>query len=467
MHRLLEDVFAQRMRYLVLGDIMIDRYISGSIKRISPEAPVPVLTVEDRTAMPGGAGNVAVNLAGLNAEVSLIGFTGADESENQLNSLLTAKNIILKTIHWAKGTVSKTRIVAGRQQLVRIDDESLTAPSQEEYAALEKLIESHDFEGLHGAIISDYNKGTCASNLCSILIEKCKTQHIPLVIDPKGEDWDKYKGAALLTPNLKELGDALGRSIPNEDAAVEQAGVEALARYGVDNLVLTRSEHGMTLISREGCYHFPTAAREICDVSGAGDTAAACLLRFMSSSMSVMEAIPLANMAAGIVVSYAGTHPIDMNLMLAESRKHSSLSPEHARRSGKTIVFTNGCFDILHPGHIDYLSRARALGDYLIVGLNTDASVKRLKGRSRPVNNQQIRKTMLEALACVNKVILFDEDTPLELVHSIQPDILVKGGDYRKEDVIGREYAAKTIILPFLDGHSTTEFLDRIRQSHG
>ncbi|MDC7222660.1 MAG: bifunctional heptose 7-phosphate kinase/heptose 1-phosphate adenyltransferase [Spirochaetales bacterium] len=453
--------------FLVVGDLMVDCYVRGEIKRISPEAPVPVLTVTEKENKPGGAGNVALNLAGLNSAVTLFGFVGDDESGRILTDLLGRADVDCRGILWDRNTISKTRITSARQQIVRVDEERDQPPSREERERLMKSLAQVDFSRFDGVLLSDYNKGVCFPELCQFLIKESRRAGLPLVVDPKGRDWEKYRGAPLITPNVKELGDAWGGEVPNGDDSVAQAALALRERFSFDRMAVTRSDKGMTLAWEEGIGHFPTQAREVYDVSGAGDTVAAGLLRFLSDSFSPPEAVRWANRAAGIVVGFLGTHPITKALLLEERRGESCLSWEAAREKGGAIVFTNGCFDLLHPGHMDYLRRARQLGDFLVVGLNSDDSVRRLKGKSRPVNGEKHRKIMLESLAFVDQVLLFEEDTPARLIQEIGPDFLVKGGDYRPEDIVGREWAGETLSLPFLPGFSSTTLMERIKELDG
>jgi D-beta-D-heptose 7-phosphate kinase / D-beta-D-heptose 1-phosphate adenosyltransferase len=452
-----------RRNFLVVGDLMLDRYIRGKINRISPEAPVPVLTVSEREDKLGGAGNVALNLAGLNSQVTLVGFLGEDEAGRALTGLVKQESIILNVTFWERNTITKTRITSGRQQVVRVDDEKTDAPSLQDKELLLKTLTELDYSDYEGILLSDYAKGVCFPALCQFLIEKARKENIPLLIDPKGGDWTKYTGASLVTPNLNELGDALSCTVKNEDKPVVEAADELKKRFSLDSLVVTRSEKGMTLVDQT-IHHVPTLAREVYDVSGAGDTVAAGLLRFIADGYQADEAVRLANRAAGIVVGFWGTHPITAKLLLAEPEDESW---EEARREGKSLVFTNGCFDLLHPGHMDYLKKARALGDYLIVGLNSDESIKRLKGSSRPINNQDSRQIMVESLSFVDEVILFEEDTPARLIESICPDILVKGGDYQIDEIVGREFAGTTLTIPFVEGYSSSSLIERITKSHG
>ncbi|MDC7221288.1 MAG: D-glycero-beta-D-manno-heptose 1-phosphate adenylyltransferase [Spirochaetales bacterium] len=460
-------ILDQKRKFLVVGDIMLDRYIRGDIKRISPEAPVPVLSVSEKEDKPGGAGNVALNLAGLNGEVNLMGFVGDDEAALVLEKRLGEAGIVLEPVKWARPTITKTRITAARQQIVRVDEEQKEPPRTEELNELKERILACDFSRYDGVLISDYDKGVCSPELCQAIIEKARDANLVTVVDPKGSDWEKYRNAPLITPNVKELGDALGREIDNSNEAVSTGAGHLIEKFHFDRMVVTRSEKGMTLAEGKRIVHFPTQAREVYDVSGAGDTVAAGLLRFLCDGNSCEESVSWANRAAGIVVGFLGTHSITKELLLEADGVDSVQNWEMARQGGGKIVFTNGCFDILHPGHMDYLKKARQLGDFLVVGLNSDASVKRLKGESRPVNDQNTRQIMLESLAFVDQVILFEEDTPFGLIKSLRPDILVKGGDYAPENIVGREFAGETLTIPFVEGFSTTGLLERIDKLNG
>lgn len=466
MYKTIKESLNNRLNYVVVGDIMIDKYILGDVKRISPEAPVPVLKVKGKKHNPGGAGNVAVNIAGLNSNVTLMGFTGSDESLNQLNEAFKNNNIDIKPTIWGRNTITKTRLISGQQQIVRIDEEESHSPADNEIAELLSSIASLDLTGCSGIVISDYAKGVCSYSLCQNIIKKASSKNIPIIVDPKGSDWEKYRGATILTPNIKELSDIYGEEVLNQDSDIERVGQELLAKYNLRNLIITRSEKGMSLINSEVIEHFPTMTKDVFDVSGAGDTVIAGVIRFFTSGLDITEAITLANYAAGIVVGHVGTWPITMEEMLFKSSDKKSLhkTVEELKANHKKIVFTNGCFDLLHPGHVDYMQKARQMGDYLIIGLNSDASVQRLKGDDRPVNNQDVRKIMLEALGFVDSVEIFDEDTPYELIKRIKPDILVKGGDYSVENIVGREFAKETKTITFLNGYSTTALINRIKK---
>lgn len=464
MYKTIKEALANKQNYLVVGDLMIDKYILGDVKRISPEAPVPVLKVSGKKHNPGGAGNVAVNIAGLNSSVTVTGYTGDDESLKLLSSDFSKLDIELMNSKWQRSTITKTRLVSGQQQIARIDEEESISPKEKCRQGLLEIVRNIDLNKFDGIVLSDYAKGVCDNDLCQLVIQNSRDKNIPIIVDPKGNKWDKYKGATILTPNIKELSDVLGYDIPNSDSEIEEAGKKLLERFNIANLIITRSEKGMTLVNNDSVEHFPTMAKDVFDVSGAGDTVVAGVIRFLTSGLDIKDAINLANFAAGIVVGHVGTWPITKEELLKEAAdtKDLHITIQELKNSHKKIVFTNGCFDILHPGHIDYLQKAKELGDYLVIGLNSDESVKRLKGNDRPVNNQSVRKIMLEALSCVDLVEFFEEDTPYNLIKSIKPDILVKGGDYNIEDIVGREFAAETTTIPFLDGFSTTSLIERI-----
>lgn len=468
MYNIIKESLNNRNNYLVIGDIMIDQYILGDVKRISPEAPVPILKVSGKRNNPGGAGNVAVNIAGLNSDVTIIGFAGDDTSFDLLKRSFKENSIIPKTSRWSRSTITKTRLISGQQQIVRIDEEENSSISEDEKNSLIDIINKEDFSLFSGVVISDYLKGACFPELCQIVITRANENNIPVIVDPKGISWEKYRGATILTPNLKELSDIYGEEVLNNDTEVEKAGKALLKKFNFTNIIVTRSEKGMTLINNNITEHFPTMAKDVFDVSGAGDTVVAGVLRFLTAGLNLKKSINLANFAAGIVVKHVGTWPITEEEMLSEAidSRDLHITIKDLKERHKKIVFTNGCFDLLHPGHIDYMQKAKELGDYLVIGLNSDVSVRRLKGNSRPVNNERVRKIMLEALSCVDAVEIFDEDTPYNLIKKIAPDILVKGGDYNIEDIVGKEFAGKTMTIPFLDGFSTTSLIKRIKKAY-
>ncbi|MCS7233100.1 MAG: bifunctional D-glycero-beta-D-manno-heptose-7-phosphate kinase/D-glycero-beta-D-manno-heptose 1-phosphate adenylyltransferase HldE [Synergistetes bacterium] len=464
-------------KILVIGDVMLDRYYYGEVNRISPEAPVPVVRVCEEKVSPGGAGNVAVNLVNLGCKVFLAGALGEDSSGELLKKALLDKGIdVSGLILRSCPTITKVRILGGRQQVVRVDFEEVSPLKRaEEEIVLDWFLE--EIRDSKCVVISDYGKGFCTTSLCRFVIEESKRFGIPVIVDPKGPDWKKYEGAFIVTPNVKELGEVYGKGVPNVDKDIEKAGFEVLYKYKLENLLVTRSEKGMTLFESGNIHHIPTKAREVFDVSGAGDTVVATLAACIATGRDLVDSARLSNIAAGVVVGKIGTAPITLS-ELEEALRNSSfkLSIESKiksfdetielvrrwKRDGFKIVFTNGCFDLLHVGHIYSLEEAKKRGDKLIVGLNSDSSVRRLKGEGRPLVPQEDRARMLAALEFVDCVVIFDEDTPEKLISLIRPDVLVKGGDYKVEEVVGREYAREVHIVPLFKGYSTTSLVRKI-----
>lgn len=467
-----------QLRIAVVGDVMLDRYLFGDVTRISPEAPVPVHAVRQRDDRPGGAANVAANLCGAGCRVFLFGRLGNDAEGRDLERLLqrigqdTRGLVTTETVP----TTTKMRIIGARQQMVRIDFERAEMIAAEVRQELLERLRACLSEGIDALVLSDYGKGVCSPELCHGVIALAETYGVPVLVDPKGTDWQKYAGAAVLTPNVKELSEVAGSAVANTDAAVTAAGREVLAHVAVGALAVTRSERGITLLRADGgSAHAPATAREVFDVSGAGDTAVALLAAGLAARLPEQRMLHLANRAAGYVVGKVGTYAITKRDLLealgdeVPAERYLLTSAELAeqlaawRAAGKRIVFTNGCFDILHRGHISYLQQAAALGDVLLVGLNSDASVRRLKGPERPLRTAEDRAYMLAALRAVTAVVEFTEDTPAELLAQVRPDVLVKGGDYRVEELAGREYAGETVILPYVEGYSTTGLVETIR----
>jgi len=480
MKRMLDNWEKNKVPFLVAGDAMLDRYLIGNIPGISPEAPVPIFKRTEQYAVPGGAGNVARNLSGLNCRIVLCALGQQDDAGKELQKLLDSEKIehcFFKT--GERPTTEKTRIVSSRQQLMRMDTEENQALSQQDALSISEKLQQILVENtFHGILISDYNKGFCHEQLCKTLIDYAKDQRIPVLVDPKDQDWSKYQGATMITPNLKEFSQALNTHLENTDEAIEKAALKAIRKWDFDNILITRSEKGMTLISiDEEIVHFPAEGKEIFDVSGAGDTVAAVCLRVLASRGAPSEAAAIANRAAAEVVSHWGTYPIGLSDLQNRLRQGLAaleeslvkiedmlLIKKNKQKQGMKMVFTNGCFDILHPGHVEYLQQAKDLGDYLVVGLNSDRSIKRIKGSDRPVNQEYHRAMMLLALKAVDYVIIFEEDTPIELIKSLSPSILVKGGDYKENEIVGREYAGQTLTLPFLEGFSSSSIIKRIRK---
>lgn len=471
----------EKVRAAVIGDIMADRYVSGEVSRISPEAPVPVNLVKSERSVLGGAANTAANLAALGCRVSIAGMRGEDESGHILQSLFKEAHIDDSGVLIREGysTITKMRILGARQQMMRLDFERIQPLDDAGEAALLQWLDGKLAEGLSCIVLSDYGKGFITPSLAQAVIRRGHAHKIPVLVDPKGSDWSKYTGAYAITPNLKELSDCCGRAVANEDEAIEREGALLREEFHLKYLFVTRSEKGITSIGAKEIIHCPAMARDVFDVSGAGDTVMAVLASAIAAGKDSETALKLANTAAGIAVSRVGTYPVKREELLEAwendgkglRKNYTPLTWEEAeekvrqwKKKGETIVFTNGCFDILHRGHVTYLEQAAALGDHLMVGLNSDASVRKLKGKERPVNHEMDRAFLLGALRAVDEVVIFAEDTPRQLLSHIRPDILVKGGDYRPDQVAGREYAGKVVILPFVDGYSTTAVIRKMRE---
>ncbi|QHN02811.1 D-glycero-beta-D-manno-heptose-7-phosphate kinase [Granulicella sp. WH15] len=475
---LLEGGFS-RLRVLVVGDLMLDRYIMGEVERISPEAPVPVFRHAHRYERPGGAANVAMNLAGLGCQTFLAGFWGSDHDQAELAALLQAANVDTRgVVSSTLPTTSKTRIVGRTQQMLRLDIESREAPPEVE---LERLLErAAELTGkMHAVILSDYAKGALTQKICAAVIAAARAGGIPVLVDPKTRDFGKYAGATTVCPNLNELSVATG--VPSDDMAGLLAAAQGLlVQHGFDYMTVTLSEKGIRILSPEGTYHSPSRAREVFDVSGAGDTVIATLAAGIAGGLKRESAVELANVAAGIVVGKVGTVPIATHEIVAELTPSSGLGAGEKildrerlvqrvaewRASGESIVFTNGCFDLLHVGHITLLEDCRRFGSKLVLGLNADSSVCRLKGPTRPIVGEKERARVMAALAAVDAVVLFEEDTPMELILSILPDVLVKGGDYTIDTVVGHQEViaagGRVEIVPTVAGFSTTNLVKKL-----
>lgn len=447
----------------VVGDIMLDHYISGSVDRISPEAPVPIIRVNNEKYVLGGAGNLAMNLAGLGLPVKIFARVGGDEAGGKILELLKSAGIEAH-VFTAGATTQKTRVMGGgRQQMIRIDREEIIAATQENIDFILDGLKA----GAKSVVMSDYGKGFLFGDICPQIIEK---SGLPVFIDPKGKDWERYRGAAMISPNLNELSEVFNANkMPNDDEQIVAAGEAVRRKFGLKHLLVTRSDKGATLIDDGGAHHERASAIEVYDVSGAGDTMLAAAAAFMTAGVSPAESVKIANAAAQIVVGKIGTYAISAAELLKSlsrepenkkifSRDEARLKIKEWRESGKKVIFTNGCFDILHAGHVDSFARARSLGGALVVGLNSDSSVRRLKGDSRPINDENARARVISALSDVDGVVIFDEDTPEELLSVLRPDVIAKGGDYTPEQVAGRAFA-EVVILPILEGYSTTGIL--------
>lgn len=457
---------------LVLGDIMLDRYWFGDASRISPEAPVPIVKIKQFDDRPGGAGNVALNIAALSAKVTLLGITGNDDAARILSEQLTEAGVNSAIQHLDNiSTITKLRVISRHQQLIRLDFEEEFPDFNPEtiFSTYQKELSS-----THLVVLSDYNKGTLLH--APELIRLAKEASVPVLVDPKGNDFTIYRGADVITPNLKEFEVIVG-SCKNEQELISKAQ-KFLHDYDIKTLLLTRGEAGMTLIQRnEEPYYLPAHAREVFDVTGAGDTVIAVMGAALAAQAPIKTAMELANFAASLVVSKLGAATITVvELQAAYAGMYSSaagivdeeqlvIAVNEARAQGKRIVFTNGCFDILHAGHVTYLEQAKQLGDFLIVAVNDDASITRLKGPTRPINQLDQRMRVLSALSAVDWVIPFADDTPRRLLKLIQPDILVKGGDYTFEQVVGWEivhaYGGDVRVLGVVKDLSTTAIVER------
>ncbi|NOX91427.1 MAG: bifunctional D-glycero-beta-D-manno-heptose-7-phosphate kinase/D-glycero-beta-D-manno-heptose 1-phosphate adenylyltransferase HldE [Gammaproteobacteria bacterium] len=462
-----------RARLMVVGDIMLDRYWSGGTSRISPEAPVPVVKVEGCEERVGGAANVALNIAALGARVSLGGIVGEDEAARTLHKLLAGSDIHSQLLRRDDcTTITKLRVMSRHQQLIRLDfEDHIQASGATELA--DKTAASLD--EIDVLVLSDYNKGSL--NAVHDIIRVAREAGLPVLVDPKGNDFAKYRGATLLTPNLGEFETVMGRCA-DEDELVAK-GESLRARLELEAILITRSERGMTLLVRdEAPLHLPARAREVFDVTGAGDTVIGVFATVLAAGESLANAATLANAAAGIVVGKLGAATVSARELEVALNEQSSVRRgvtnetdlldfvAEVRARGETVVMTNGCFDLLHPGHITYLEEAAALGDHLIVAVNDDDSVKKLKGERRPVNRLADRMHMLAALSCVDWVVPFSEDTPEQLICHVAPNVLVKGGDYRPEQIAGHDCVVdnggEVKVLSFKAGYSSTDIIQRI-----
>lgn len=465
----------QRARLLVVGDVMLDRYWHGEAYRVSPEAPVPVVRVGNKEDRPGGAGNVALNIAALGSAATLVGVVGTDEAGEELGSRLHAAGVYCEFLYSAdKPTITKLRVISQHQQLIRLDFEQQF--QAQDIVGLDEKVASL----LHNAqvlVLSDYGKGAL-QNVAGI-IELARKRNIPIIVDPKGADFQKYRGATVITPNLNEFESVVGHC-RNEDDIVNK-GLKVLSDLNLEALLITRGEAGLTLIRPDlPELHLPARAQEVFDVTGAGDTVISVLASALAAGDGLTEATALANLAAGLVVGKLGTAAIsgpelrraileEQNLgrgvMTAEQLQ---IVVQDARAHGERIVFTNGCFDIIHAGHVGYLAEAKRLGDRLIVAINDDDSVRRLKGAGRPINPVERRMAVLAGLEAVDWVVSFSEDTPEPLLKSLKPDILVKGGDYTLDQVVGGDfvhsYDGDVRALEFLDNCSTSAIVEKMKK---
>lgn len=456
-------------KILVIGDLMIDHYVWGSCDRISPEAPVQVVLKQKESKRLGGCGNVVSNLLSLGADVGVISVVGDDVSGDEILNLLEKRGAKAELIIKEKGRKSsvKSRIMVAHQQVLRIDNESASDVkcADEILREFAKILREYDT-----VLLSDYGKGVLTGEICAGIIKECQNAGKFTLIDPKGADYSKYSGATLLTPNKKEASIALNLTLDSAqsvDFALRELKEKFRLKYGL----ITLSEEGIGLFDGAKFQRFPALAKEVFDVTGAGDSVLATLGYCLASGESIENAIQTANLAAAVVVGKVGSADATWSEIEALRSSKFSLSRKIVSANEflnlglgeKKTVFTNGCFDILHVGHISYLQKARNLGDLLVVGLNSDASVRRLKGQTRPINSQEDRALMLCALEFVDFVIIFDEDTPLNLIKTLRPEILVKGADYAGKIVVGSEFAKQTRLIEFVKGKSTSKIIEKIK----
>ncbi len=455
---------------------MLDKYVWGEVDRVSPEAPVPVVRAALQDETPGGAANVAMNLAGLGACATVCGFAGGDLERERLESLLIEAGVEPSlTISSGSLTTTKMRIIAGHQQVMRLDTEAPPAHSATAYKdLLQRALEL--LPGVSVVVLSDYAKGVLTGQVCRTLISRARQLGVPVLVDPKSFDFTRYRGATAICPNRKELAAASGEPSAGLERLLA-AGQHMLASLELEFMAVTLGEEGIAVLRPNSRVHAPSVVRHVYDVSGAGDTVAAVLALAMSCGVELETAVELANIAAGIVVSKVGTVPIGSDELLVAISDGVELSMDEKvlpldrllahvtgwRSAGQRVVFTNGCFDLLHIGHITLLEQARRLGDRLIVALNSDSSVRQVKGPQRPVVGQRERAKIMAAIGAVDAVVVFDEVTPLKLIETLRPDVLVKGGDYTQEDVVGarevRAWGGRVALIPLVEGVSTTRLI--------
>ena len=463
---------------LVIGDLMIDHYLWGSCDRISPEAPVQVVNVKKESSVLGGAGNVINNLVTLGSVVDVISVIGNDSVANELKSLLEkidvpTSNLVVEN---NRKTSKKSRLIASQQQVLRYDMESIDDINENSHKQIIQTLEKN-INKYSSIILSDYGKGVLTTNLTKEIIKIANKNSIKVLVDPKGKDYSKYKGSYTLTPNKKEAMEATNIDIKDESSLIE-ALKSLKTQCNLEVSLITLSEQGIAIFDDELTIK-PTVAREVYDVTGAGDTVIASIAFALGNDLDIKDAIYFANLAAGVVVGKIGSATTTLDEIYEyEYSLHKSNSTSHIKTfdeiktlasklhsQGKKIVFTNGCFDILHVGHVKYLEVAKSYGDVLILGLNADSSVRKLKGPTRPINTQDDRAYILASLESVDYVVIFEEETPYELIKLIKPHVLVKGGDYEGKEVVGQDIADELKLVQFVDGKSTTNTIKRIQEN--
>jgi len=470
---------SKQLHALVIGDVMLDRYLIGNVGRISPEAPVPVVLLKEQNERAGGAANVAANLSLLGIKTQIIGCVGNDAEGDSLTKRIAGLGIDTSAmIHSSdRPTIAKTRILGGHQQMLRLDQESGSAFSHDENAQVMKAVEAALEQGPSIVILSDYAKGLLSESVCQQIIQACSQSDIPVLVDPKGIDYTKYKGATALTPNKKETAEACQTHIDDIDLIKKASALKN--DLALDFLAVTRGEEGITLIEKD-THQIAATARQVFDVSGAGDTVISTLAAGLIHALTPVESLELANLAAGVVVGKVGTVPITRDDLLetlaqqqgnTQAQKICNLAQlatkaQHWKDAQQKIVFTNGCFDLLHAGHVTYLEAAKKRGDKLILGLNTDRSVSAIKGPTRPVVNENDRARVLAALESVDAVILFDEDTPLNLINTVKPHVIAKGSDYTADQVVGgkevESWGGEIALIDLVEGRSTSNIIKKL-----
>lgn len=471
----MNDLIHKTPKILVIGDLIVDKYLWGTSKRISAEAPVPIVSITSESTILGGAGNVINNLKSLGTKVDVISVIGDCAVSLELKKLLESIQINTQNLIFESQRIcsKKTRIIAANQQVVRYDQESteeITKPSQSAILSnLKKRISNYDC-----ILLSDYGKGVLTPELTQNIISFANNNDVKVIIDPKGLDYKKYTGAYLLTPNLKEAGEAMQTEI-NSDESLERTIKEIKFKYQLEISLITLSDNGIAIFD-DRMRKYPTQAQEVFDVTGAGDTVIAALGFAISCDMDIDKAVEFANLAAGVVVGKIGSATATLNEIIEYKSTNKSIKEnciksideivklsKKIKNQGKRIVFTNGCFDILHSGHVNYLESAKKFGDVLIVGLNSDSSIKEIKGENRPINSQIDRARILSALESIDYVVLFDENSPYKLIKAIEPHTLVKGGDYENKEVIGQDIVDELKIVKFVPGKSTSKTIETIR----
>lgn len=470
----------KRINVLVVGDFMVDIYVRGQVTRISPEAPVPIINVTETDYRLGGAGNVANNIVSLGGKPVILTCIGRDQEGAILLDRLNEIDCDMQYIGQYENisTICKIRVVSDNKQFLRIDKGEKN-PVLDEYVEYVRRCIDQIFNGIDIVVISDYDKGVISAEFVHIIIQYAKSRNIPTIVDPKGKDYDKYEGATICTPNMEELSVVTGYNAITEENIALCANM--LLKKGIQNILITRSDKGMTLITKDNKSHFPIVAKEVVDVTGAGDTVVAMLAIAMGSGLPVNDCCVIANQAASIVVQKFGTATVSLQELKKlndtdiYSRKLVTINDiisirDSLQKKGKIIVFTNGCFDLLHAGHLELLQRAKSYGDVLVVGLNSDQSIKRIKGEKRPIVNECDRAVMLSGLECVDYIIIFDGDSPQKLIEAVRPNVLVKGADWIGKKIAGEDFIQSTDgqvkYIQLKEGYSTTNIINKITREY-